>query len=264
MKDIRKNITVYTGITSTNIKKYDSIKVVFVGENENLTQTMTVKDYLDHNKYKNLFVLSDNIANSLFYKTSTLTAMYHGQMVMVLEITIDQKKEKENSKQPCKTCFLSTTPIELEGITLPINTGVCIDKKARIAYFCTKFPNYRGSAKSVLLLVICYDMDTHIVTSTTLQGCKESIQLFNAWVNAGKPRIEKLQSVSYENMMKQSLRRKKKSSDGVIPINESNDLQYGIKYNQITEAAYLYNLVNPKSGSASLVASSIRLKKVGF
>ena len=158
------------------------------------------------------------------------------------------------------TCMLCNAQFDIVGVTIPRGALLCYDRENRQAYFCTRFPkNYAGSPSSVILNVLWYDCDLHEIGSTTLKNCDISIALYNAWLNASKPKTRRVRhEIDYERMMDHD--RKNKRGTGGVRLSAKSDEQTtdALHYNQVTEAAYWANLNNSKSGNASVVARSIR------
>ena len=159
-------------------------------------------------------------------------------------------------------CYMNTVQFNIFDVTIPCNSVIYIDVYENTMYICSRFPNYSGDAKNVILNVTWYDYEMHTIGSTTLKNCDASINLFNAWKSASMPHTRKIRHEmtmrDYENMMDHS--RKKKSATGGVRLSEKTD-EYttdAVRYKQVTECAYWANLNNSKSGNASVVASSIR------
>lgn len=159
-------------------------------------------------------------------------------------------------------CYINIAQFSIFDIVIPANCVIYNDALENTLYICTHFPNYAGKPENVNLHVIWYDYEMHAIGNVFLKNCEISIALFNAWINASKPRPHKImRSMSmrdYEHMMEHP--RKKKCATGGVRLSEKSDEQTtdAVRYKQVTELAYWENLFDSKSGKASVVASSIR------
>ena len=159
-------------------------------------------------------------------------------------------------------CYMNTAQFNIFDVTIPCNSVIYIDVCENTMYICSRFPNYSGDAKNVILNVTWYDYEMHTIGSTTLKNCDASIALFNAWKSASMPHTRKIRHEmtmrDYEKMMEHP--RKNKRGTGGVRLSEKTD-EYttdAVRYKQVTECAYWANLNDSKSGNASVVASSIR------
>ena len=159
-------------------------------------------------------------------------------------------------------CYMNTAQFNIFDVTIPCNSVIYIDTCENTMYICSRFPNYSGDAKNVILNVTWYDYEMHTIGTTTIKNCDASIALFDAWKSASMPHARKIRRNitmrDYENMMKHD--RKKKSGSGGVRLSAKSD-EYttdSLRYKQVTESAYWANLSNSKSGNASVVASNIR------
>ena len=159
-------------------------------------------------------------------------------------------------------CYMNTAQFNIFDITIPCNSVIYIDVCENTMYICSRFPNYSGDAKNVILNVTWYDYEMHTIGTTTLKNCDASIALFEAWKSASMPHTRKIRHEmtmrDYEKMMDHP--RKNKRGTGGVRLSEKTD-EYttdSLHYKQVTESAYWANLSNSKSGNASVVASSIR------
>ena len=159
-------------------------------------------------------------------------------------------------------CYMNTAQFNIFDITIPCNSVIYIDVCENTMYICSRFPNYSGDAKNVILNVTWYDYEMHTIGTTTIKNCDASIALFEAWKSASMPHTRKIRHEmtmrDYEKMMDHP--RKNKRGTGGVRLSEKTD-EYttdSLHYKQVTESAYWANLSNSKSGNASVVASSIR------
>ena len=160
-------------------------------------------------------------------------------------------------------CYMNTAQFNIFDVTIPCNSVIYIDVCENTMYICSRFPNYSGNAKNVILNVIWYDYEMHTIGTTTIKNCDASIALFNAWKSASMPHARRIRRNitmrDYENMMQDCIRRKKSGSGGVRLSAKSDEYTTdNLHYKQVTESAYWANLSNSKSGNASVVASNIR------
>ena len=159
-------------------------------------------------------------------------------------------------------CYMNTAQFNIFDVTIPCNSVIYIDVCENTMYICSRFPNYSGDAKNVILNVTWYDYEMHTIGTTTLKNCDASIALFEAWKSASMPHARKIRHNitmrDYEKMMDHP--RKNKRGTGGVRLSEKTD-EYttdAVRYKQVTESAYWANLNDSKSGNASVVASSIR------
>ena len=159
-------------------------------------------------------------------------------------------------------CYMNIAQFNIFDIIIPCNSIIYIDVCENTMYICSRFPNYSGDAKNVILNVTWYDYEMHTIGTTTLKNCDASIALFEAWKSASMPHTRKIRHEmtmrDYEKMMDHP--RKNKRGTGGVRLSEKTD-EYttdAVRYKQVTEAAYWANLNNSKSANASVVASSIR------
>lgn len=160
-------------------------------------------------------------------------------------------------------CFIIIKQFNLYDITIPKNTIAYYSKYEKTWYFCTRFPrNYNGKAENVTLSVLWYDCTMRTIGDTMLKNCDVSIALYESWINASKPHTCKIYhemtQKDYEQLMHQPSKKKKQT--GGVRLSEKSD-EYttdNIQYKQNTLYAYYANLDNAKSGSASMIATSIR------
>ena len=157
-------------------------------------------------------------------------------------------------------CYMNTAQFNIFDVTIPYNSVIYIDVCENTMYICSRFPNYSGNAKNVILNVTWYDYEMHTIGTTTLKNCDASIALFNAWKSASMPHARKpQQTINLNSMMQDCIRRKKSGSGGVRLSAKSDEYTTdSLHYKQVTESAYWANLSNSKSGNASVVASNIR------
>ena len=159
-------------------------------------------------------------------------------------------------------CYMNTAQFNIFDVIIPCNSVIYVDVCENIMYICSRFPNYSGDAKNVILNVTWYDYEMHTIGTTTIKNCDASIALFEAWKSASMPHTRKIRHEmtmrDYEKMMDHP--RKNKRGTGGVRLSEKTD-EYttdAVRYKQVTECAYWANLNNSKSGNASVVASSIR------
>ena len=166
-------------------------------------------------------------------------------------------------------CYMNIAQFNIFDVTIPYNSVIYIDVCENTMYICSRFPNYSGDAKNVILNVIWYDYEMHTIGTTTLKNCDASIALFDAWKSASMPHARRIRRNitmrDYENMMKHD--RKKKSGSGGVRLSAKSD-EYttdSLHYKQVTEPAYWASMgigYNGRpctnSGNASVVASNIR------
>ena len=157
-------------------------------------------------------------------------------------------------------CYMNTAQFNIFDVTIPCNSIIYIDVCENTMYICSRFPNYSGDAKNVILNVTWYDYEMHTIGTTTLKNCDASIALFNAWKSASMPHAQKpQQTINLNSMMQDCIRRKKSGSGGVRLSAKSDEYTTdSLRYKQVTEPAYWANLSNSKSGNASVTASNIR------
>ena len=166
-------------------------------------------------------------------------------------------------------CYMNTSQFNIFDVTIPCNSVIYIDVCENTMYICSRFPNYSGDAKNVILNVTWYDYEMHTIGTTTIKNCDASIALFEAWKSASMPHVRKIRHEmtmrDYEKMMKHD--RKKKSGSGGVRLSAKSD-EYttdSLRYKQVTEPAYWASMgigYNGRpctnSGNASVVASNIR------
>ena len=166
-------------------------------------------------------------------------------------------------------CYMNTAQFNIFDVTIPCNSIIYIDVCENTMYICSRFPNYSGDAKNVILNVTWYDYEMHTIGTTTIKNCDASIALFEAWKAANMPHARKIRHNitmrDYENMMKHD--RKKKSGSGGVRLSAKSD-EYttdSLHYKQVTEPAYWASMgigYNGRpctnSGNASITASNIR------
>ena len=159
-------------------------------------------------------------------------------------------------------CFINISQFSIFDVTIPSHCVIYNSISENTLYICPHFPNYAGKPENVILNVIWYDYEMHAIGNTTIKECDVSIALYNAWINASKPKTRRIRHEitmhDYERMMDHP-RKNKRSTGGVrLSAKSNNRTTDALRYKQVTEAAYWANLNNSKSGSASVVASSIR------
>lgn len=158
-----------------------------------------------------------------------------------------------------ENCYLTVCQFDLLGVTIPKNSFIYVDKN-RIAYFVRHVPKYAGNPKNLILHVLCYDLDTRMLSRDIIKGGEIASAIQAAWYDTSKPHAAKPQHMvtmrDYENMMKHD-RKKKRGTGGERLINDEQTTD-SLRYNQVTEYAYWANVYDSKSGKASVVASSIR------
>ena len=166
-------------------------------------------------------------------------------------------------------CYMNTAQFNIFDVIIPCNSVIYIDVYENTMYICSRFPNYSGDAKNVILNVTWYDYEMHTIGTTTIKNCDASIALFEAGKSASMRHARRIRRNitmrDYENMMKHD--RKKKSGSGGVRLSAKSD-EYTtdrLRYNQVTEPAYgasmgIGNNGRPgtNSGNASVVASNIR------
>lgn len=139
-------------------------------------------------------------------------------------------------------CYMNIAQFNIFDITIPCNSVIYINVCENTMYICSRFPNYSGDAKNVILNVTWYDYEMHTIGTTTLKNCDASISLFEAWKSASMPHARKIRRNmtmrDYENMMKHP--RKKKSATGGMRLSSRIDEQTtdAIRYKQNSVYAY--------------------------
>ena len=157
-------------------------------------------------------------------------------------------------------CYLTTAQIHLHDIILTTNTVIYYESASNIVYFCSKFPkNYKGKPCNIILHVHFYDFDTHELGATTLRNCEVSRELYGAWLDSSRPKPRKIvHEEDFEKLMKCDNRKKKSTTGGVRLMKDVDECVDFIRYRQVTYYAYIANMNDSRSGSASVVASGIR------
>lgn len=159
-------------------------------------------------------------------------------------------------------CFINICQFSIFDVTIPSHCMIYNSVFESTLYICPHFPNYAGKPENVILRVIWYDYEMHAIGNTIIKNCEVSVALYNAWLNASKPKSRRIRHEitmrDYERMMDHD--RKHKHGTGGVRLSKKSDqiTTDSLRYKQGTEAAYWANLNNSKSGNASVVASSIR------
>lgn len=154
-------------------------------------------------------------------------------------------------------CYIAMVQSRLFDVTIPKYSIAYYHNKEHTLYICTHFPNYTGKVENVRLNVLWYDLQMGTIGETTVQRCDVSIALYNAWLNASKPKTRKIyHEIDYEKLMYAPP--KKKKATGGVRLSEKTDAITldSIKYKQNTVYAYYENLYDAKSGNASMIASN--------
>ena len=75
-------------------------------------------------------------------------------------------------------CYMNTAQFNIFDVTIPCNSVIYIDVCENTMYICSRFPNYSGDAKNVILNVTWYDYEMHTIGTTTIKNCDASIALY--------------------------------------------------------------------------------------
>lgn len=161
-----------------------------------------------------------------------------------------------------RDCYINIKQFNIYDVIIPAYSIIYKNTSEKTLYICTRFPNYSGNPKNVLLSVVWYDWETRLLGQTVVKNCDVSITLFNAWVDANKPRakriVHQMNTRDYEKMMEHDHKKKRGTGGTRLTAKADEYTTDAIRYKQVTEIAYWEQLNDYHSGNASVVASSIR------